>query len=113
MSSLPGTDLEAFLAWAYDLVVEDAVDANVSMGIAEMLGTAIKHRPVVSQEKFKELVTIYECDREVVERLLDDFDEDNQSWRDYASCFDDYLTQSSQDAAEKWMQNNGYWKVKT
>lgn len=35
MSSLPGLDLEDFLSWQYNLVVLDAPESNVSLGLAE------------------------------------------------------------------------------
>lgn len=88
MSSLPGFSLESYLLWNFDLVVEDQEEANVSLGLAEALGN-IEPRPRMSQADFAKLAARYEPYREQVEYLLGDFDEETQSWRDYAFyCFD-------------------------
>lgn len=89
MSSLPGYYLEDFLAWELNLVVDGQEDANVSIGMAEALGN-IPSRPRVTQERFREIVKLFESSRKYIEDRLRDFDEENQSWRDYAGCaFDD------------------------
>lgn len=110
MSSLPGLKLEDYLAWEYDLTVTGQEEANISLGIAEALGTVKKARPTVSQEKFKELVNLHEHLREKIEDLLADFDEDTQSWRDYAQCFDVYIDYSTKRKSKTWMINQGFWK---
>lgn len=102
--------MEDYLAWAYGLNVQDAPESNTSLGMAEALGTAKHVRPVVTQEKFKELVALYEKHREKIEELLLDFDEDNQSWRGYAERFDDYIDYSVTRKARAWMIEQGYWK---
>lgn len=84
MSSRPGITLESFIEWNWDLVVMNGEpDANVSLGLAEMMGN-IKPRPRITPEQFAPIVAVYEPYREHVEYNLDEFDEENQSWRDYA-----------------------------
>lgn len=87
MSSIPGYNLEAFLAWNFSITVESRGDANVSVAIAEVLGN-VKPRPHVSEDTFAKLVALYEPYRQVIENRLDAFDEDNQSWRSYAEYVD-------------------------
>lgn len=87
MSSIPGYTLEEFLAWEYNLVVEDLGEVNVSMGLAEVLGTATYARRTLTKEEFSKLVELYEPSREVVESALLDYDEEeNGSWRTYG-CY--------------------------
>jgi hypothetical protein len=73
--------------WAYDLRVVDKPDANTSLMMAEALGTST-HRKTITEDQFKPLVILYESYREYVEYRLDDFDEDTQSWRSYASSIE-------------------------
>lgn len=88
MSSLPGLTLESYVLWSYDLIVESQPDANFSLAFAEALGKTTR-RLVVTEELFKEILEPFEPHREHVENLLLDFDDDTQSWRDYAgACFD-------------------------
>lgn len=110
MSSFPGADLEDFLAWSYDLAVLGQEDANPSMRLAESLGTSIKVRPHITEEEFKELVSIFEPIRNTVEDLLLDFNEDSQSWRDYAQRFESYIPYHMTRKATSWMISKGYWK---
>lgn len=91
MSSCPGRTLEDFLRWSLDIKVEDTLDANASLGIAEALGTAIRPRLTLTQEQFAKVLVVFEEHRENVEYLLDDFDEENRSWRDYASHNFDFI----------------------
>lgn len=85
MSSLPGLTLEAYVAWNYDLVVvDDASEVNPSLGIAEVLGNAPRRRRVTKAE-LAEIVSHFEPYREPVENWLMDFDDESQSWRDYAA----------------------------
>jgi len=88
MSSLPGYFLEDYIRWEYNLLVEDTSDANKSLAIADVLGTSTQKRLVLNKEEFSELLNIFEPYRETVERLLCDFDEENQSWRGYAGNID-------------------------
>lgn len=85
MSSLPGLDLESFLLWEFDLVLDSPTqeDANVSASMAEALGK-VARRPIVSPEDFQRVLAHFEPHRDTVEDGLSDFDEDTQSWRDYA-----------------------------
>lgn len=83
MSSCPGYTLEAFLAWEYNIIVEDRPEANFSLGMAEAIGN-IPSRPSLTKPQFAELVKMFEEYRHDVEARLDDFDEDEQSWRGYA-----------------------------
>lgn len=85
MSSCPGYTLEAFLMWQYDLIVDGDTGANKSLEIAEILGRDTRRRRL-TKEQFASLVILFESQRERVENLLCDFDEENQSWRDYAGC---------------------------
>lgn len=83
MSSLPGVTLESFLMWNYDLIVDGDGSANQSMAIAEACGVSSRRRRITA-EQFAPLVAVFEPHREDVENWLLDFDEENQSWRDYA-----------------------------
>ena len=91
MSSLPGYTLEAYLMWNYDLVVDDDESANLSLQIAEALGTALRRRPRLTSMQFSHLVEIFEPFRHDVERSLYDFEEETMSWRDYAGCNFDFI----------------------
>lgn len=98
MSSLPGLDLEDFVAWNFDLVVEDQGEANPSLGIAEAIGTR-KPRPRLTKDQLAAVLALFEPYRERVEAALSAFDEGNQSWRDYAGYSFDYIPDSVYDAA--------------
>lgn len=87
MSSLPGTDLEAFIGWQWGLIVEDRPENNPSLGIAEAMGVQT-NRITLSAEQFALLIRLYEPYREDIERQLDNFDEDTMSWRGYAGSVD-------------------------
>ena len=89
MSSCPGLDLEDYLLWEHNLVCSGFPEANVSIGIATFLGLVKDHRQVVTEEQFQELVAIFESEREATEYWLLCFDDDNQSWRNYASYSED------------------------
>jgi hypothetical protein len=84
MSSRPGLTLESFIEWNWDLVVmDDSPDANVSLRLAEMMGK-IHLRPRITPEQFSPILALYEPYREHVEHNLAEFDDETQSWRDYA-----------------------------
>lgn len=100
MSSLPGYFLEDFLMWNYDLIVEGDADANTSLKIAEALGMITRRRELTKQQ-FKPVVDLFEKYREDVERKLDDFDEDEQSWRDYAGYGFDFIPEEIYDKGLK------------
>lgn len=90
MSSLPGLDLEDYLMWNFDLIVGENDNANPSLRIAEILGVETG-RVRITPEQFAPLVHLYEPHRDMVERRLAQFDEDRQSWRDYAGYAFDFL----------------------
>lgn len=90
MSSLPGYTLEDYVAWRLDIVIEGQPDPNFSLFMAEALGT-IPPRPVLSQEEFKNVLDLYEPFRQQVEYLLREYDEEAQSWRDYAEYGFDFI----------------------
>ena len=92
MSSCPGYSLEEYLSWCYDIVVEDLGETNTSLGIAEALGTATHRRPRMTAQQFAPIVTMFEPYRDEVERLLLNYEEEeNGSWRDYAGLVFDFI----------------------
>jgi hypothetical protein len=100
MSSIPGYTLEDFVAWQWNLVVDEAPENNISLGLAEALGNS-KPRPRLTKEQFAPIVAIYEPFREDIERRLEDFDEDTQSWRDYSNYVDADITPDMEAEAER------------
>ncbi|MNH65346.1 hypothetical protein D3C73_173550 [compost metagenome] len=100
MSSIPGYKLEDFVAWQWNLVVDEAPENNISLGFAEALGN-IPERPRLTKEQFAPILAVYEPLRETIERRLDDFDEDKQSWRGYASYVDCDMTDEMNAEAER------------
>lgn len=106
MSSLPGYDLEDFVAWNFDLVVEEQGEANPSLGLAEALGTR-KPRPRLTKEQFAAVLAPFEPYRERVEHALHEFDEENQSWRDYAGYSFDYIPDAVYEAAQSALRRKG------
>lgn len=102
MSSLPGLDLEDYLAWQYDLIVEGDGSANPSLEIAEALGVATR-RQRVSAEQFQRLVIASEHLRHDVEYRLGQFDEETQSWRDYAGYAFDGLDEPTREQSFRVM----------
>jgi len=111
MSTCPGRYLEDYVKWEYDLLVEDTKDANASLEIADALGLSTKQRLVFTQEEFAELLNIFEPHREVVEHLLDEFDEEEQSWRGYTGCIDFVLPNNID--VEAWQIINRIKESKT
>lgn len=107
MSSIPGYTLESFLIWNLNLIVEDTEEANFSLSCAELIGT-VHQRPMLTQEQFKQILALFdpvivsdstETIREMVERRLDDFEEDEQSWRDYCNYVDTDVPEELYDKA--------------
>jgi hypothetical protein len=90
MSSLPGYTLEDYLRWNWNLIVVGQPDANPSLRMAEALGVKT-NRTTLTPEQFASYVQQYEPYREQVEQRLQDFDDETQSWRDYAGCAFDFL----------------------
>lgn len=105
MSSCPGLTLEDFLAWQYDLVVEDQDEANISLGLAEALGTAVTRRQVLTQKEFAVIVQLFEEHREGIEdKLLDYDEEDHGSWRTYACYgFDAFVTDELNEQVQSYL----------
>ena len=91
MSSLPGYSLEEYLMWNFDLVVDGDASANQSQAIAEAIGTSLCPRPRITGEQFAPIVAAYEPWRKFIQGRLSDFDEENQSWRDYAGYSFEHL----------------------
>jgi len=86
MSTIPGFQLEDYVAWELNVVVDDRNDPNISLQMAEMLGN-ISPRRRLSAESFDKLIaTYFEEYRQPVEYLLNEFDDSTQSWRDYAGA---------------------------
>ncbi|MCY1337425.1 hypothetical protein D9M68_18950 [compost metagenome] len=100
MSSLPGYSLEDFVAWQWNLSVIDAPENNVSLGMAEFIGT-VAPRPTVTKEQLAKVVSLYEPYRETIEDRLLDFDEEEQSWRSYAEHVDSDVTEEINEAAKQ------------
>lgn len=55
-----------------------------TMSDQEALGTSPNRRPRLTVEQFAPVVAMFEPHREYVEMRLADFDDEYQSWRDYA-----------------------------
>lgn len=83
MSGRPGLTLEDFLAWHYCITVDGDGSSNVSLQLAEALGS-VPRRPDITHVDFQQLCDLFEPYRDGVERSLVDFDEESQSWRDYS-----------------------------
>lgn len=103
MSSIPGYTLEDFLAWNFDVVVNDS-ETNFSLGMAEALGNRPR-RPRLTAEQFAPIVELYEEHREKVEERLLDFDEECQSWRDYAGCVFDFIPDELDEKARELLKS--------
>lgn len=103
MSSCPGYTLEAFLMWNYNLRVQDSPEANIGLGMAELMGHD-SQRPLLTQAQFAPIVEMHEPHRETVEHLLDAFDEETQSWRSYGSSVDDCLPQELTSKVQEYLK---------
>lgn len=90
MSSKPGWRLEDFLMWDLDITVDEQPDSNFSLQMAEALGN-VERRRSLSVEQFAPIVALFEPHRERVEYWLSEFDEETQSWRDYAGYAFDFI----------------------
>jgi hypothetical protein len=104
MSSQPGLTLEKFLMWDFDLVVDGDATANPSLQIAEAVGTIIAPRPRITSEQFAPVVALFEPYRFDVERRLQDFDNDDGSWRDYAGYAFDFIPREPYLEAHKLLE---------
>jgi hypothetical protein len=98
VSSIPGYDLEDFVMWNHDLIVDDQSHANASLQIAEACGVPTR-RITITKEQFNPILALYEPWREQAERALHEFNEETQSWRDYAGYSFDSIPESVWDAA--------------
>lgn len=98
MSSWPGGYLEDYLMWDFDLIVDDDNGANPSLQIAESMGTPTR-RIRITKEQFAPIVALYEPYREDMERMLNWFEDDSMSWRDYASNVSERAPQEVHDKA--------------
>ena len=83
MSNCPGRTLEAFLLWNYDLVLEGEQPVNHGLAIAEAMDRPTRLSRI-TPEQFSVLVALFGPWREDMENTLNQFDEREQSWRDYA-----------------------------
>lgn len=100
MSSLPGLLLEDFVAWNFSLVVEEQNESNISVGLAEFLGTTKKTRRNLSKLEFLPVIKLFEQYRERVEERLLEFEE-GTSWRDYAGWAFEFIPNEIYEKAEK------------
>lgn len=100
MSSCPGTKLEDFLAWQYNLTVAGSDDPNFSLAFAEMMGT-VAPRPTLTPAQFAPIVAHFEQYRGQCEDKLLDFD-DETSWRMYAGYNFEFMESPEHDA---WVEN--------
>lgn len=91
MSSRPGWTLEEFVMWEHDLIVDGDDGANESLRISEWMGQPTR-RVSITKEQFMPILSLYEPYRKQVESLLSDFNDDEQSWRDYAGYAFDFIT---------------------
>jgi hypothetical protein len=99
MSSLPGLNLEAFVMWDRGLIVDGDGSTNPSLQLAEAMGRETR-RTLLTGKQFAMILARYEPYRLEVERRLDDFNEEEQSWRDYAGYAFDFLPESVRSDAQ-------------
>lgn len=105
MSSCPGCKLEYFLIWELNVLVENEPDCNKSLQMhASIFG--MDNRSVVSQKTFRSIVSLFEEYRETVEHRLIDFDDENQSWRDYAGSAFEFIPDELFEQANKIINQN-------
>lgn len=112
MSSLPGLTLEAFVAWQWNLVVQDQPENNFSLGVAEYLGVQT-HRPTLTKEQFAQIIVLYEPYREIIEARLMDFNEETQSWRGYAEYVDADVPETVEQVARRYIHNLSHPETQT
>ncbi len=100
MSSIPGYELKDYVMWQHDLIVDGNTGANPSLQIAEALNIATR-RIRITAEQFAPILAMYEPHRELIEHALHEFDEDNQSWRDYAGYAFDGVPETVGDETQR------------
>lgn len=107
MSSCPGLTLELYLAWHYNLTVEELGEANISLALAEFIGTAPYARRTLTKDEFSKLVELYEPSRVTVEDMLMDYDEEHDgSWRTYGTyVLDRFYTAEESKLLERQVDN--------
>lgn len=95
MSEIPGYTLEEFVEWEWSFAVIGESDKNFNLAVAEMLNGNYR-RPRITKEQFAKLIALYEPYRDMIEYRLDQFDEDNQSWRGYCNCVTEGISSDDQ-----------------
>lgn len=106
MSSRPGFTLESYVMWNHDLIVDGDTSANLSVSIAEACGTSTRNRKQLAAAEFTPMLNVYEPFREQVEHALSEFDDDNQSWRDYSGYAFDFIPRDVFAKAEAVISKN-------
>ena len=104
MSSCPGNEMEDYLRWLFNITVDDTEDANTNLCIAEALGTSNGRRKNLTKDQFAILVAMYNEYRKSIENRLNDFDDDNMSWRTYASYAFDCLPEPLYDEGAAYVR---------
>lgn len=95
MSEIPGYTLEEFVEWEWSFAVIGESDKNFNLAVAEMFNGNYR-RPRITKEQFAKLIALYEPYRDMIEYRLDQFDEDNQSWRGYCNCVTEGISSDDQ-----------------
>jgi hypothetical protein len=90
MSSLPGYELEDYVTWNHDLIVDEHARPNYVN---------------ITKDQFADIIKLYEPFREEVELALLDFDEENQSWRSYSSYAFDSIPKSVYESAARLIRD--------
>jgi hypothetical protein len=96
VSHCPGPRLEDWITDYWHIV--DA-DGEYGTGIRRWYTGQL----IFSKEQFAALVAIYEPAREHVERLIGEFDEEEQSWRAYCDVF--AIPQDIKDKARQYVES--------
>lgn len=86
------------------MVVEDLDEANTSLGLAELLGYTKCQRSQLTKQQFIGLVEMFETHRDHIENLLSAFDEETQSWRDYAGYAFSFLPDELDQKVEDYLK---------
>lgn len=84
MSTFPGSRLEDYLMYEFDLIVDGDGSANRSLQIAEAMGVTTRRQQLTGDEFRRLVLAKAEPYRESVEWVLEQYDEEvSGSWRDY------------------------------
>lgn len=109
MSTCPGTTLEDYLMWRYNLIVDGDSSANLSLQIAEAMGVKTARKRITAAE-FAPLVELFEPHRRKIEWRLEDCSEDESgSWRDYAGFAFDFLPGDVIKRGEEISEQSSRW----